>query len=351
MLDSYLLTAIFLALLYALSALISGSETALFSLKPHHRENLGNRRARIDHLLRQPKRLLITILLANLLVNTAAASLMETTLHRLLGGYSVAAAVAVGSIFILVFGEVLPKTAAIRHNVRFALLTFPLVDFLRILSRPLTAPLVALARAVEHGIGAEKETAVTEEDIRSLVSHGEDMGVLDREEERWIHSIFELDKMRANDLMRPRDKIVALPRSADFETALKTIRESGFSRIPIYSDSIDRIIGILHAKDLVLAHLQGRKIPPAKCLRNAVFVPRWRRCDDLLRDLQTRRTHIAIVVNEFGNTAGLVTLEDLLEAIVGDIRDMRQEEAQTNSLENSSSPSEDSVVERKKSPS
>lgn len=320
MLESFAILA-FIFVLYGLAALISGSEAALFSLKPHDIESMGVRGRRIENLLIQPRRLLIVILFANLAVNTAAASLAERVGHDLLGPWGIIPAIIFASILVLIIGEVTPQTFALKHNVAFAQFTAPFIRFLNFVARPIVLVLYPLTRLLTRRLEGSPAEQLTEEDITALVKHGEKTGALDTTERRLIQSIFALDKKKAIDLMIPRDKIFALPKEVDFDTALEAIRTSHFSRIPLYAGSVDTIIGVLYAKDLLVAAQHGQMIKPARIAREPLLVPRWRRCDFLLNELRARKTHIAVVVDEFGGTAGIITIENILEAIVGRIRD------------------------------
>jgi putative hemolysin len=311
--------------LYGLSATFSGSEAALFSLKPHDIEKMGDRAAKVRSLLERPRRLLIVILFSNLVVNTFAASLTESVAEHFFAGWGLPLAIAFGGFMVLVFGEVTPQTFALRHNVGFSLFVLPFISLLEFLGRPVVSILLPITQALTRRFEGAKDEHVTEEDIRHLVSQSEDHGALDGPEKRWIHSIFELDKKHANDVMVPREKITALPKEVDFATALETIRRTGLSRIPLYVGTLDHIIGVVYAKDLLAARARGQEVKPARIAREPVFVPRWKRCDMLLNELRSRKTHMAIVVDEFGSTAGIITLENLLEILVGKIRDKRRE--------------------------
>lgn len=311
--------------LYFLSALISGSEAALFSLKPHQLDHMGASRSRVEYLLRKPRHLLIVILCANLAVNTLAASLAERLAHDLLGPAGLPFAIALAGACVLVFGEVLPQTFALNHNVAFARFITPFVGFLYWITQPIVLVLYPLTRFLTRRLEGSPAEQLTEEDITALVADGEKKGALDQVERRWIHSIFLLDKRKAIDLAIPRDRVFALPKDVDFHSALEAIRTTRYSRIPLYAGSIDTIIGVLYAKDLLAAHARGQEVKPSRIAREPLLVPRWRRCDYLLNELRARKTHLAIVVDEFGATAGIITLENILEAIVGRIRDERRE--------------------------
>ncbi len=311
--------------LYVVSAFMSGSEASLFSLKPHQLEHLGAVRARTESMLRKPRHLLIVILCANLAVNTMAASLAERLAHDLFGTWGIPVAIALAGLCVLIFGEVVPQTFAMSHNVSFARFASPLISILYTVSQPIVMILYPLTRLLTRRLEGSPAEQLTEEDITALVVDGEKKGALDQVERRWIHSIFMLDKRKAIDLMIPRERIFALPKDVDFATALEAIRTTHYSRIPLYAGSIDTVIGVLYAKDMLAAHARGQEVKPVRIAREPLVVPRWRRCDYLLNELRARKTHLAIVVDEFGATVGILTLENILEAIVGRIRDERRE--------------------------
>lgn len=322
---------VLIAALYFLSALISGSEAALFALKEHDLELMGESGTGVERLLSRPRALLIVILVSNLLATTLSSALVEGVAQKYLGDYGIGPAILVASFLLLVFGEIIPKTIALRNKEAFALAVAPFVRFLSFLWRPVTALLLPLARFLTKRFEGGIEERVTEDEIKSLVTHSKAIGALDGSVQRWIHSIFQLDKLRAFDIMVPRERIFALPKDVDFATALEAIRTMRYSRIPLYAGTIDQIVGVLYAKDMLVAKARGIDVKPARVAREPIFVPRWKRCDLLLNDLRGLKTHMAIVVDEFGGVSGLITLENLLETIVGKLRDASREGRGTKS--------------------
>jgi putative hemolysin len=196
---------------------------------------------------------------------------------------------------------------------------------LSVLAMPLVHLMVWLSNAIARIFGAEPRSDmpfVTEEEIKTLVDAGEEEGVIQEEEKEMIYSIFELGDTLAREVMVPRIDVVALDVSTPMLVALDTIMEAGHSRIPVYHETIDNVHGVLYAKDLLPYLREGRTdVPLKKILRQAYFIPETKKASDLLPDLQQRRVHMAIVVDEYGGMAGLVTIEDLLEEIVGEIQD------------------------------
>jgi len=229
------------------------------------------------------------------------------------------------SLFTIVFAELVPKTLALAHPERFALVLARPIDVLGRILSPVVRFLTWLTRSIARALGSEvsPDAEITAEELRLIVERGGEQGVLEAEEEQMINAVIELGERRVHEVMVPRVSIVGLRADATFEVAIDVVIDEGHSRIPVYENSIDEVIGILYAKDL-LPYLKADAGPrPAfrTLLRPPVLVPESMTIDDLLHELQRRKVHIAIVLDEYGGTAGLVTIEDLLEEIVGEIQD------------------------------
>jgi putative hemolysin len=229
------------------------------------------------------------------------------------------------ALFTIVFAELVPKTLALAHAERFAITLSLPVEFLARVLGPLVAVLTGITNAVVRLFGAEvsSEAQITAEELRLIVERGGEQGILEAEEEQMINAVIELGDRRVHEVMVPRIAMVSLPVTTTLDEAIETIVEQGHSRIPIYEESIDEIVGILYAKDLLPFLRESAPEHPAmrSLLRTPVLVPESMTVDDLLHELQRRKVHIAIVLDEYGGTAGLVTIEDLLEEIVGEIQD------------------------------
>ncbi len=234
---------------------------------------------------------------------------------------------------ILSLGRLVPEAVAAANPERWALRLVGLVSVLETLFHPFVRFSVWLSNrlaAVLGGVPFTGISLITEEEIRTLVDAGEEEGVIEEEEKEMIYSIFELGETLAREVMVPRIDIVAIDVNTSLEEAVEIVVQAGHSRIPVYERTIDSIVGVLYAKDL-LTHLRGCRTPPSlrEILRPAYFVPETKRVDDLLREMQRNRVHMAIVVDEYGGTAGLVTVEDILEEIVGEIQDEYDREEAT----------------------
>lgn len=324
-------------LLLLLSAFMSGSEVALFSLTGSSKESLAQRSdaasARVLRLLEHPRELLISILILNTTVNVAAAILAAVLTGSIAAAMhwdpviTVLVEVVAVTFAILVVGEITPKLLATRHAVPFSrFVSGPLSVLHRILYP--VSNLLARTTGLMQGRMARGRHRISPEDLKMLADVGEAHGTLEEEERELIHSIVEFGEMSVREIMVSRLDIVALPVTATLSEALELIRSSGHSRMPLYVDHLDNILGIIYAKDM-LPHLHSddgkSRLDWTRIARPAIFVPLGKKLDDLLRDFQTKKTHIAIVVDEYGGTAGLVTLEDVLEEIVGEIRDEHDE--------------------------
>lgn len=332
-----LFLALILVLLF-LSALFSLSETSLMAanrFKLKYLEERGDRRAaRAAELLRQPDKLLGTILIGDNLIDVAVGALAAFFITSVIGSaqaglYSFLAS-GLLAIILIIFGKLLPKTIAASKPEPFALaVVFPLRLFILLL-KPVVwiATLVSNAIARLFGFSAEAGRFVpmmSEEELRSLItSHG--LSVVGAERQQMLHGVFEISDTVIKEVMVPRVEVVAVDVNASPGEIIRTLYTSGYSRIPVYRDKLDNILGVLYSKDVLpyLSHENGIeefKVDLPNILHPAHFVPDTARIDRVLRELQRLHIHMAIVVDEFGGVEGIVTLEDILEEIVGEIHD------------------------------
>jgi putative hemolysin len=229
------------------------------------------------------------------------------------------------AFFMLSLGELLPKTLALQRAEPIALAAAYPIDLFATIVSPVVKVLIAISSAAVHLFGSQPQGRIpfiTEEEIKTMVDAGEETGIIEEDEKEMIYSIFELGETMAREVMVPRIDIVAMESKTPVQQALDLILEKGHSRIPVYEETIDNIIGLLYAKDLLGQLRDGdATVALRDILRPAYFIPETKKADELLQDLQQRKVHIAIVVDEYGGTAGLVTIEDLVEEIVGEIQD------------------------------
>ncbi|PYM92767.1 MAG: HlyC/CorC family transporter [Candidatus Rokuibacteriota bacterium] len=324
MADNIFLRLWLLGLLIACSAILTGAEAAYFSLgRARLKRVTPDGEAAKPHFGRAHD-LLVTLLVGITVINIGAAALAATIADDLFGQRWGLVVQIVVLVFILTtFGEVLPMTLAVKYPEQFLALAGPPVAWLGVLLRPVRAVLTGLTDLTVRLIGRERvDPMLSEEELRTLVDVGASEGVVAREEREMIHKVFELEDTPVRSVMVPRTDMICL----DIETApaeiLPALREHLHSRVPVYEGSIDVIVGILYTKDL-LPYIEG--LPPGFDLREHLhppyFVPESKRADTLLQEFQAKKLHMAIVVDEYGGTAGLVTLEDLLEELVGEISD------------------------------
>jgi CBS domain containing-hemolysin-like protein len=319
-----------LAALLILSAFFSGSETALLAanrLRLRQQRDAGDpRAARVLRLLEDPGRVLTALLVGNNLVNIAASVLAASLFVDLLGiRRGPWAAMAMMAVVLLIVSEITPKTFAAKHADRLSLWVSRPVAGLTAVLAPVIRALSVVSNLLVRPLGGRVDLTsplVTEEEIRLLLKLGEEEGVIEKDERQMIHSIFEFGDKVVREVMVPRIDMVCVEDTTPLEGVVRVIIEEGHSRIPVYHETIDQIVGVVHVKDL-LSHLRAGHdaLPVREVMRPAFFVPESKRLDDLFREMRRKRAPMAIVVDEYGGTAGLVTVEDLLEEIVGPILD------------------------------
>ncbi|MGH7374255.1 MAG: hemolysin family protein [Candidatus Rokuibacteriota bacterium] len=316
------------------SAILSGAEAAYFSLGRTRLKELAEEQGKtpgpLAPLLAQPHELLVTLLVGITLVNIGASALAAAITEQLFGSKGLAIAIGAMIFLLTVFGEVLPMTLAVEHPLRFSAWVNRPVGWLSVLMRPVRVGLGALTAVTLRIVGSERrqgQPEISEEELRTLVDVGAREGVVDRSEREMIHKVFELEDTLVREVMVPRPDMFCLDVTTEPAQVLPLLREQLHSRVPVYEETIDQIVGVLYTKDL-LPYLGG--LPPDFALRQHLhppyFVPGSKRADALLREFQAKKLHLAIVVDEYGGTAGLVTLEDLLEELVGEIRDEYDED-------------------------
>ena len=325
------------------------AEIALVTMRRTRIDQLvdeGDRRARrVRRLVAQPGRFLavtqvgltfigfLASAYAAVNLTTSLATFFEMTSLPILATSAEAIALIIVTLllalFTIVFGELVPKSLALAHTEAYALRLSGLISLLLRVLGPLVGILTTITTSVARTLGAgdASQGVMSTEELKILVERGGEQGILEAEEEQMIHAVIELGDQRIHEVMVPRIAMITLGAGATLEQAIDTVIEEGHSRIPVFEESIDEIVGILYAKDL-LPFLKGSvaERPPLRAiLRTPVFVPESMSVDDLLHEFQRRKVHLAIVLDEYGGTAGLVTIEDLLEEIVGEILDEHDE--------------------------
>ncbi len=318
-------SALLLALLILVSAFFSGSEIALFSLSQARARALVDEgrwgAEALAELKGDPERLLVTILIGNNVANISAASVSTYAATQAFGSAGVGLATGVVTVLVLFFGEITPKSLAVARAVQFSLVASPIIRWMERLLFFLVRPTAAATRALmpkRSGPGQR----ITEGEIRRMTQLGTVSGEIEPHEREIIERAFHLDTTEAWEIMTPRVDVFAWPddrRLADITRELRTVP---FSRIPVYGESLDDITGVLYVRDAYQALISGqRDVRLSGLARDPLFVPETVPLVRLLRDFQARRIHLGIVVDEYGGTDGLVTLEDILEELVGEIVD------------------------------
>jgi len=312
-----------------LAALASAAETSLTSANRIKIKNMaeeGDVAARkVEKLLQDPNSFLTTILVVNSVALIVASTLATGLALRFSQSYGELISSLLISVIVLIFCEIAPKTAAVQNPERFARALVNPVRGASWILRPVIAVLSAVTTFLIRILGGQvrrRGPFLTEDELRLMVTVGEQEGVLEEEETEMIHSIFELSDTPVREIMVPRIDMVMIEASTTVDEAVDLALEAGLSRIPVYEGTIDNIIGVLYAKDLLLQLRTGHEDAQLRdIVRPAYFVPESKKLDDLLHELQSQHVHMAIVVDEYGSVAGLVTIEDLVEEIIGDIQD------------------------------
>ncbi|WP_037317634.1 gliding motility-associated protein GldE [Salegentibacter sp. Hel_I_6] len=320
-----------LLLLLICSALISGAEVAFFSLTPADVITEDGKRGKaqqiVVNLLDKPKKLLATILVANNFINIAIVLLFDNLADALFGnmntvlyGINFKFVIEVGVItfIILLFGEILPKVYASRNNVLFSNFMARPLNFLDTLFTPLSGPMRAVTIFMHNRLGKQRSFISIDHLSQALELTSEEDTT--QEEHKILKGIVSFGNTDTKQVMRPRMDIFALNESQSYTEVIPEIIDRGYSRIPVYRENIDNVIGILYVKDL-LPHIDDEAFEWTSLLREPYFVPENKKLDDLLNDFKTKKNHLAIVVDEYGGTSGLISLEDIIEEIVGDISD------------------------------
>ena len=316
-------------LLVCMSAYFSATETAFSSLNRIRLKSWaedGNQRAALALQLSEDyDRLLSTILIGNNIVNITATAVGTVLFTNLVGtAYGPTVATVVLTVVVLIFGEVSPKSIAKESPERFAMASAPVLRVFLAILRPLNFLFALWKRLLSRFLHTADDAGITEEELITMVSEAESEGGLDQHESQLIRSAIEFGDLEAGDILTPRVDIVAVEDSATMDEIAATFAESGYSRLPVYHKDVDDIVGVIHEKDFHAARYRGQT-DIAGCITPVHYTTANAELGLLLRTLQKKKTHMAIVVDEYGGTAGLVTLEDILEELVGEIWDEHDE--------------------------
>lgn len=334
-------------LLVIINAFFAAAEISIISLKEINIEkkaNEGNKSSKLLlNILKEPSKFLATIqvgiTLTSFFTSASAAVglsngfkifLQGTNISFLVNNSSKIAFISVTiviSFFSLLFGELLPKRIALAKAEFVADKSIGIIHIINIISKPIVEALTACTNffvRIILGKNTNKEEDITEEEIRMMINVGEEKGIFQAMETKMINSIFEFDDTTVADIMTPRPDVIALDIESDFQEAIKVITEEKYSRIPVYRENIDNIVGILYSKDIIdymAFKKEHTKFDLENFIKEPLFVIEYKKIDELLKDMQKKNIHICIVIDEYGSTAGIATIEDMLEEIVGNIYD------------------------------
>jgi putative hemolysin len=338
---THLFELLVIVVLTLLEGFFVSAEISIISIRRSRLDQLsedGNRRARrVRRLKDDPGRFLAVVQLGLTVLGFFASAYaavnlsveLAAFLRPAIGGGADGVALLIVTVllalFTIVFGELVPKSIGLAYAERLSMLVAGPVEWIARLLGPLVWFLTRVTSGITKllGVSMSSDAQMTAEELKLIVERGGEQGILEAEEEQMINAVIELGDRRLHEVMVPRIAIVALPASATLDDAIDLIVEEGHSRIPIYEESIDGVLGIIYAKDLLPVLKVGSNARPTvrSLLRTPLFVPESMSIDDLLHEFQRRKVHIAIVLDEYGGTAGLLTIEDLLEEIVGEIQD------------------------------
>ncbi|MDY6903348.1 MAG: hemolysin family protein [Thermodesulfobacteriota bacterium] len=311
---------VILLVLLVLSGFFSSSETALFSLSRSKVRFLAKKQNRVDLLIKKmkedPHNLLSTILIGNNLVNIGASALATAIAIEFFASNAVGIATGIMTFFILIFGEILPKSVATKNNILIARITIYPLYWLSLLFYPIIIFLNFIPRLTGK---IKKAPVMTEEELKTIVEVTEEEGEINGEEKEFIHNIFKFDDTSASEIMTPTTDMFAV--DVDKKLALGNVLKSGFTRIPVYKTHIGNIIGMLNIKDIFRQYASSNQIDISALMNKPYFIPESKKLNSLLKQFKIRKNHMAIVINEHGEVLGLITLEDVLEELVGDIID------------------------------
>jgi Mg2+/Co2+ transporter CorB len=327
---------VILFILLLLSGFFSGSETALIGIGKVRARSLLRRRVKsaeaVQKLVNEPDALLTTVLIGNNLVNIAASAIATSIAIEYFGSYGVGIATGVMLFLILTFCEVIPKTIAVHHSERVSIIVSKPLEILTSIFRPIIKALAVITAAFGNILGMKMKegSGMSEEEVKTMLDIGEEEGAIEDDEKEMMERVLKLNDTTVKEVMTPKKEMVGIEANKSVGNAVELVKRYGYSRIPVYAGTEENIVGILYAKDLLMhvkeyadtgTSVGSWGIKNLNLIKPPYFVNQGKRIDDLLKEFQKGNFHIAMVVDEEGRIKGLVTLEDLLEEIVGSIYD------------------------------
>ncbi|WP_346916164.1 hemolysin family protein [Clostridium sp.] len=321
-----------LIILIMLSSFFSASETALMSISKirvrHMAEENIKGANRVKELVDNPSSLLASILVGNNVVNIASSSLATVLAINLIGSRGVAISTILMTIIVLIFGEITPKTLASQNSEQVSLRVANPIFIVSKMLKPVVIITTTISNFFIKLLGGKSDSNkpfITEDELKTIVDVSEEEGILNLEEKDMIHNVFQFGDLYAKDVMVQRVDIIALDIEESLDKIISVIKEEGFSRIPIYSDTIDNIVGILNVKDIIFME-DTKNFTLKNYMREITYTYEFRKVTELFKDMNKNRQHMVVVLDEYGGTVGIVTIEDLIEEIVGDISDEYDDE-------------------------
>ncbi len=324
---------LFLFILIALAAFFSASETAFVSLGTYHLKKLGEddpRKKMLEFWFKYPNRILTSTLVGNTIVESLASILAASIAYKSSGRISLGLIAFFVMFLILIFGEIIPKNLGKKYSEKFVLHAIIPMKIFTLALEPINRFLLGFAEVFLSFFRVNIDSilpVLTEDDIKAMISAGEEEGLIEEEERQMIHSIFELGDKMVSEVMIPRVNIVAVDVDSKIKEILALVAKEGYSRYPVYRGNFDTIEGVVYLKDIIARGYDRDDLTAKDIMRKAYFVPETKKINDLMKELQIQQIQMAIVVDEYGGTAGLVTMEDLVEEIVGEISDEYKHEA------------------------
>lgn len=319
---------ILLVVLIGMSSFFSASETALMSLSKIRIRHLVDEKVHgaeaVSKLVENPNKFLGSILVGNNVVNIGASALATSLAIQHFDSAGVGIATGVMTLLVLIFGEITPKSLAAQHSEFISLKIVGIINFFVIIFNPIVYLLLLITNGLIRMLGGKPgrtQPFITEDELRTMVNVSHEEGVLEVEEKEMIYNVFEFGDSQVKDVMTPRTDMVALEVNVTHEKIIETFKSEQFSRIPIYQETTDNIIGILYIKDLIFKSNDNMVFDIHDYMREPYFTFEFKKITELFQELRIKHIPMAIVLDEYGGTAGIVTMEDLIEEIVGDIRD------------------------------
>ncbi|WP_407657460.1 hemolysin family protein [Massiliimalia timonensis] len=319
---------VLLVFLIAMSAFFSGTETAFATVNRIRMKNIaaaGNKKAnKVIRIADEYDRALSALLIGNNIVNIASASIGTVIFTTWFGPSGAGISTLVMTIVVLIFGEILPKTYAKQNAESLALKVVNILDFFIKLFSPLIFLFLKLTNLVTRN--GESTPSVTEQELKFIIEESENEGVLEQQESELVQSALDFDEITVEEILTPRVDVVAVEEQEDPERVKSLFFEEGYSRLPVYSGSIDHVVGVVHNKDFFRAYVQNQQVSLNEIMQNTVYVPPKKLISELMKELQRLKSHMAIVTDQYGGTIGIITLEDIIEELVGEIWDESDEE-------------------------